>query len=731
MMNLSNFTRGIHSYPAVEGSDMELILARDAHNLRVGADGHLALRVANEQSSVANSGNVTGIGVAGRHLFYLLDTGELRIRRENDPARDSSLGMGQGDLEGRISILDINKDFSLLTSEGEDQGYWIDLQSEDESLGIIGLTPLGFSIPNIQDVEGTYRNGVIRDRDPAKASQGGLVANQWYAYRFTSINGRETKAFAGVESVASGPIAVATNDDRIRGWFVGITSGIGSVFGFPVPFINIDDDFDFEGVTYPEGTSEDDFVFGIHLSGIEFPDDDEVTHIAVYRTGQLGVSDPDDDDYITEGQALRLAGKALYRRIPLSSLRGEANVIDTDGISRTDVELGGITDTFASEDGPDHDYVDQWNALPLLDNNNISNERLPSSCTALAYHEDLVFAACGDEIRYSEFQFGNAQYWAFPEKNSFTPGGTYKFVFTFAEAVYFGDGQHTWRLTGNSPDNFNLDQIAEVGAIDAHSIAQLKLGFGVIGPDGFYVSGGTQLTGISSPYLEGLLENQIFTEGNILVLPDNQVVWSVEGFDPSSGITDRTSYISRDIKSYTQWMRWHGLDILQGTSLIGAKFIHDVWADSDEDFWIDSDEDFWTAETDGESKLQEVVIATGKSATEEIEWRDIKSGQRGDDINWGWESNNLFSPDDKAIKHFKYLMISGNAANDVTVEFYLTQNEGVIRFSETIALRGKYMRSRRIALNRRGNALRFKMSGFGKVTIYSLGALFDRTTMYY
>ena len=746
MMNLSNFTRGIHSYPAVEGSDMELILARDTHNLRVGADGHLALRVANEQSSVANSGNVTGISVAGRHLFYLLDTGELRVRRENDPERDSSLGMGEGDLEGRISILDINKDFSILTSEGEDKGYWIDLQSEDESLGIIALNSLGFDKADSTDISGRYRNGVVRERDESQAFEGGMASNRWFAYRFAAMNGRSTGPFAEVEGVASEPIIANTRNDTSRGWFIGITGtfgsdldyGIGEIFGIPFPLIIIDNDFEFTNDVYPEGTSEDDFVYGIELdfSNFEFPEDDEITHIAVYRTASLGTAWPTDhDDYISESTARNRAANAIYRRIPLLSTRSTRNTLKLDGVSRLDAENGPVADVFASDKHPDNEseyhYLDQWAALPILEGDNAKYERLPSSCTGLAYHSDLVFAACEDEVRYTRHEFGNPQYWAFPEVNSITPGGRYKFVFSFAEAVYFGDGQHTWRLTGNSPDNFNLDQIAEVGAIDAYSIARLKLGFGVIAPDGFYVSGGTQLTGISSPYLEGLLENQAFVEGNILVLPDDQVIWSVKEFDPSGGSASRTSYISRDIKSYTQWMRWDGLDILQGTSLLGAKFVHDIWVDSDEDSWVDSDRDFWTVETDEESKLQEVVIATGKSATEEIEWRDIDSGQRGDDIDWGWESNNLFSPDDKAIKHFKYLMISGNADNDIVVEFFLTQNEDVVEFFETIALRSSDMRSRRIALNRRGNALRFKMFGAGKVTLYSLGVSFDRTTMYY
>ena len=299
------------------------------------------------------------------------------------------------DLSGRLSIVDSFPDYSILTSEGEDQGYWIFFENGKTKPGSVTLNPLGFDVPGLSEVGilGRLRD----DYDNDDAENAGLEEDTYYAYRFTYLR-VANEPFGYVESKPTDPQVARTQTGGRR---------------------------------------------SIQINGFLRPEDPEVTHFGIYRTSGLGGVDD-----VSEFGAEEFAEKAIYRRIAQVPVR------------RSDTYIPIYVDSRASHGS----YADEFGELERLDSFN--HDRLPITTKSLAFHEGLVFAACGNEVRYCKIDFGNIYTWAWPIKNSLTPGGEYDFVFSYGGLLYFGDGQQTYRLEGNSPANFAIDSIASTGPVD-------------------------------------------------------------------------------------------------------------------------------------------------------------------------------------------------------------------------------------------------------------------------
>ena len=102
---------------------------------------------------VPGDGDLTGVAAASGHLF-MLRSGRLYIFDQADLTVQAEI-TGISDMSGRLSVVSPHGNFAILTSEGTDQGYWIDLRdlsySEDipaHSLGIDPPDPSDFSITN-------------------------------------------------------------------------------------------------------------------------------------------------------------------------------------------------------------------------------------------------------------------------------------------------------------------------------------------------------------------------------------------------------------------------------------------------------------------------------------------------------------------------------------------------------------------------------------------------------
>ena len=136
---LDNFALGMHTEPAkTQGGER---YAAEIQNLRVDSDGWLRERSAVEALG-PNGVNITGVAATPKHIFVLRADGKLYIRDRDDLDTETEI-TGASDLEGRISVVDFNT-YVILTSEGGDQGYWVNLQDTDNIVAYsLGIEPPG------------------------------------------------------------------------------------------------------------------------------------------------------------------------------------------------------------------------------------------------------------------------------------------------------------------------------------------------------------------------------------------------------------------------------------------------------------------------------------------------------------------------------------------------------------------------------------------------------------
>ena len=149
----TNFLAGELTYhEAIEGGEYT---AQEMVNLRAGSNGELRQRNVIVPRGIEQSANITGLAASQDRLFYIQAEGQLFWRnkerlnqrdifiqikgRRRNPADGVKVGTG---LSGRLSLIHQFEDFHIITSEGTDQGYWIDLREET-----LVAYPLGFDPP--------------------------------------------------------------------------------------------------------------------------------------------------------------------------------------------------------------------------------------------------------------------------------------------------------------------------------------------------------------------------------------------------------------------------------------------------------------------------------------------------------------------------------------------------------------------------------------------------------
>ena len=128
--------QGIHTQPAKGGNPA---YARDMQNLRINGNGWLQLRPGTQ--TLGDTGNnISGIAATTTHVFYLRAS-ELYVRQIDDLTTETQI-TGTRFLAGRLSIIDYNT-YVILTSEGTDTGYILDMRDSDD----ITAYPLGLPAP--------------------------------------------------------------------------------------------------------------------------------------------------------------------------------------------------------------------------------------------------------------------------------------------------------------------------------------------------------------------------------------------------------------------------------------------------------------------------------------------------------------------------------------------------------------------------------------------------------
>lgn len=491
--------------------------ARDMANLRIDGDGWLQNR--SEITTLGLPGdNISGIATTPTHVFILRE-GKLfaeRIDAENLTELDEV-----ANLTGRLSVVDFTT-YAVLTSEGTDRGYIIDLQEDRDTY--FDIYPLGLDPPDINNAQ--YFTTAAANPDFAP-----LHSNRIYVFRLTFAtiftdrfdvlrrNERKStppRLIEDIESNLSNPII----------YRIGRTSGVG------VDFVDTD------GNTYtvfePPETHN---IVNIEVTNL--PHDTQANAVLLYQSGAIvaNVEDTRNIDHLT------------YR------------LVDFQSFSKTDTQVTLSTPfEFSSDrDTDDENYVPGWTAQPEFRG---GNDRLPAEAKQLYKYNDRIFAPVGDRLIYSDLDFGNIVPWAYPADNDIRTGERITWCAEINEVLLFGSRAGTWRLTGGTEYNFAIGQISAQGAIDAHAWGKIHTGLAFVGEAGLFVTDGSTVVELSDIMLDAFFKNKKATAGGVVFFKDNNILFSLTLKDKDDNTVD---YQFKFEDGY--WTRWD-LAFRQAASII-------------------------------------------------------------------------------------------------------------------------------------------------------------------
>ena len=220
-----NFSRGLHTKPARAGSSETY--AADIENLQVDGDGFLRLRP-NFRTVGPGGANITGVAASEKHLFILRDDGKLYIREIADLDSETEVP-GAENMSGRLSVVSRFGNYAIITSEGTDQGYWVDLRDGKGRMA----RPLGLDKPSSDDFSITkYPAQSVVDADDEVTLKGPTF---FVAYTISYV--REFEVQAGL-----------SGNDQL---FNGMESEYAEPQGFIFKRLDIDKDLRDERYTNP------------------------------------------------------------------------------------------------------------------------------------------------------------------------------------------------------------------------------------------------------------------------------------------------------------------------------------------------------------------------------------------------------------------------------------------------------------------------------------------------
>ena len=495
-----NFGRGLHTKPArTEGGEL---YAADIENLQVDNNGYLKLRVNFGDAGTRQDPNeITGVAAAFDYLFTLRSDGTLWLEHVDGVTIDPRPVEGIGDdLRGRISIVAPGMGFIVLTSEGPDQGYWIALEGpQTEGFGI--AHPLGISSrPSIHDNMDISLDPPSEPSDDASdetcppdetsdepSVPTGYTGPGVFGYAFTWLRHAPNEPFHGMES---NPSAI---------WKQEIPLQVG------------------------------DNLAKVVICNVKFPDDDQITHLAIYRTERLIVGTRRSADVSSQE----------FRRIGILP-RAEARFED--------------------------DNTADWSRGEPKNN---FNNRMSSDVKSIHYHQGRIFAPTGDRMVFSDYGEGGSKFWSFPPHNSIRPVTSRRvnFCVSHREVLLFGGTDGLFRLTGRDTFDFEADQISGVGPLDGYSWAIMKDTLGFSGPRGLYLTDASSVEFISDEALDGFFDGQVVKRGSVVFFQDNTILFFV-GLQPVGGteITDHM-FLFDD----RHWVRWSGEQVRQ-LAVIGDNY---------------------------------------------------------------------------------------------------------------------------------------------------------------
>ena len=291
MREFTNFTTGELTYhESVEGGE---VTAQEMLNLRVDTHGALRQRHAIRAILDANEANITGVFAGTERLYFINANGKLYYRnKERSNQVDTEIEIKgrpriitdtipdgyieETKLEGRISVINEYKDFDILTSEGEDQGYWIDRREDD-----LIAYPLGFNPPIFE-----------AEIDGFALKENAVDGTHAYFYRFTYIRNARIGEITRLSNQISTPegldIAIDLSEE---------------------PFNNVESNPSSAIATENVLTGNVNVEF--QITGLKFPNPDGLEQgIAIYRSQAISRTAIDNRDVTLEDEDLdfRLVG---------------------------------------------------------------------------------------------------------------------------------------------------------------------------------------------------------------------------------------------------------------------------------------------------------------------------------------------------------------------------------------------------------------------------------------
>ena len=623
-----NLTLGMHTVPAAVASGEQY--AAQTENLRPDGEGALVLRYGLADVGDVHPGRqITGVVGSRGYLLYLLDDGTLWYRRVDGDAAMRVEGIdATSGLSGRLSLITAFEDYLLLTSEGDDQGFWIDRSGED--LG--RAEKLGLDPP---------------PQPPAGIATGDAKQNSldigYYVFAFTYA-----RAFwRDGTGITGGKQFQKDYDVDPRAYpFLGMESNPGGFFLAAVGVRTTDVDVLYEGQPIPKVHIRTENG-GVALNGVAHASDAQATGMYVYR------SDP-----ILPGWRAADATwdvKELTYRVVDFLRRGE-----TAGTLHSGIDL---------EERP----VMDWD-----------NERLPASVKQWTFYNDRLWGGTGTELRYSDVRNGDPHVWAFPAENAIPRQGDISAAVAFYGVLLFGGRNGLWRLTGTDIYNFDVDQVSGSGPVDGYAIGLLDRGLGMVGETGLFLTDATQLVRLSDPVLEGVFENQYVEKGAVVLLPNGESLWAVQ-LRTGDAVTYRQFQAIHDrAEGGTLWFGWSGVPISQAVSWLQSEGV--AW--SFDDFSLVADDAGWTAET-LDTQRTDVMIATGSERLQVLVWDAALAEER---VAWSWKSQQLSWRSEgvrRYVKQFRFLTLLGAADEAATVSVWV---EGELKAALPVSLVGRLLR---------------------------------------
>ena len=663
---LDNFALGMHTEPAkTEGGER---YAAEIQNLRIDSDGWLR-----ERSAVEAIGpdvrNITGVAATPKHIFVLRDDGKLYIRDRDGLDTETEI-TGVSNLEGRISIVDFNT-YVILTSEGEDQGFWIDLRDDNNVIAY----PLGFDLPGPSSIsveavtevpDGVdpdlttsaryirYIPGLIiggRQTVVRKLTPRGLTPNRFYHYRWTYISlDTPSNPWYGQESNPSLQIDVEQGETQ-RGILQTDAGKPGHNF---ILF------------TIGEEASE---TFG--KIRINYQKHALATHIRIYRSNSFtDPLQPAEPAYPPAGDRREnILGNLTYRLI------GEVDITETIG------GFGSFTFYDALHDGTTEDQLlDSWADAEGM---RTDNNRFPSEVKSIRKYNDIVFAPAGDRLIYSEIRSGSLLPWVYPPVNEIRTGAEITFCAELREVLLFGGRQRLSRLTGTDEYNFNIDTLSHRGPLDGYSWNRLTDVLAYIGEGGFFVTDASDVQAVSDPVLNRIFKDRQLLTGGVVFLQDGDILYDFKTPD------GRYQYKLED----GAWARWADIDIVQAATIIEKV----------------NNQDCATV----------VLIADGSGVLKELNWN---STEGADDADWRWESNiisGLSAGVANKFKRFRELEWTGQADGEVVLEVFNADDPAAALSTKVFNAR-ESLRPVRVPINRKMRRIIFRVSGNGAVRLQGL-----------